>query len=77
MVTIYNLSYYPAAVSIQGNDAFKALDDPSDQIALFVMYEYGDQEPDVECDPNDITWCHIYVQRSNGDIHEVFDDETC
>ena len=76
-ITIYDLDYYPAAVKLSGVEVFEVLDSGENQAALFVMFEYGVPEPDVEFDANDITWCQIFIERSNGEIDRIFDDETC
>lgn len=76
VIAVYDLAIYPAAVKLKGVESFVELDIPEDQKSLFVMYEYSSPEPDVEFDPNDITWCQIFVERNDGRIFKVFDDET-
>ena len=76
-ITVYDLALYPAAVKISGEETFAPLRSGRDQRAIFVMYEYGMPEPDMEADPNDITWCQILVETSTGEVDKVFDDETC
>lgn len=75
--TIYDLAYYPAGVKLPGSEEFRELDDPANQAAVYVMFEYGEAEPDMEFDENDVTWCQIFVQRNEGEIEMIFDDETC
>jgi hypothetical protein len=75
--TVYDLAFYPAAVKLSGKEEFQELDNPENYDDVFVMFEYGDSEPDVDFDENDITWCQLYVRRKDGAIAKVFDDETC
>ena len=76
-ITVYDLALYPAAVKLSGPETFEPLCSERDQRAVFVMYEYGVPEPDMECNPNDITWCQVLVESSTGEIDTIFDDETC
>src|SRR5689334_8447313 len=59
-ILVYDLALYPAAVKIAGEETFGALKDGSFfPTAIFVMYEYGEPEPDVDFDRNDISWCRV------------------
>jgi hypothetical protein len=77
-VLVYDLTCYPCAVKREGAESFR----PSPSIPvrptrIFVLYEYGEPEPDMEFDPNDITWCQVFAEVADGSLVKVFDDETC
>jgi hypothetical protein len=76
-ILVYDLAHYPAAVKIAGPESFSTLDSvPTHPAHVFIRYEYGEPEPDVDFDPNAITWCQIFVDAEDGNLVQVFDDET-
>ena len=75
-ITIYNLSFYPSASTIGGEEAYYISDLTCEVPALiFVMYEYGILDEGDDFDKNDITWCQVFVESPSG-LTKVFDDET-
>lgn len=75
---VYDLAFYPAAVKLPGAENYARLASqkciPSE---VFVLYEYGTPEDDMDFNRNDITWCQIFVVTESGKLETVFDDETC
>jgi hypothetical protein len=76
-LAIYDLEYYPAATKLSGPETFETMNPQcTGPSRVFVQFEYGEPEPDVEFDANDVTWCAIYTETPNGDLTKVFNDET-
>jgi hypothetical protein len=75
---VYDLAVYPAASKTRGEEVFERLirESGSDS-PVFVRYEYGVPEPDMEFDRNDICWCQVFIEIGSGELAKVFDDETC
>jgi hypothetical protein len=75
---VYDLAMYPAASKTRGAEVFEPLARESGSASpVFVRYEYGAPEPDVEFDRNDISWCQVFIETTSGSLAKVFDDETC
>ena len=76
-LTVYDLSCYPAASKAAGVEKFRRLGFPSHNMGMvYVMYEYGEQDEDEPFDRNDITWCRVWIENSQGILRLVLDDET-
>jgi hypothetical protein len=77
-ILLYDLSKYPAASKMPGDESFSEIKETKagSGLPVFVMYEYGELDDDQEFDPNDITWFQVFVEASNGRLVKVFDDET-
>ena len=75
-IVIYDLAYYPTANKPKLEETFSPLVEQCDASSIYVCYEYGPPEEDVPFDPNDITWCQVYIIDENDDLVKVFDDET-
>jgi len=74
---VYDLAFYPAAIKMPGPESFTELSGmPTRPAKIFVQYEYGPREPDMEFDRNAITWCQIFSESEIGTLVKVFDDET-
>ena len=75
---VYDLSRYPAASKLSGVESFvpMSVDQGDSGLRVFVMYEYGEPDEDQKFDPDDISWCQVFVESKNGQIKKVFDDET-
>lgn len=78
-ITVYDLSYYPAAVKLKEEFAKKQVSvENIEDFNVYAIYEYSDEfetEDDVDLDPNDITWGTAYI--ANGDVvNKILDDET-
>lgn len=55
-IVIYDLAHYAAAVKIAGPEAFDTLKSmPMSPTHVFVMFEYGEAEHDMDFNCNDIT----------------------
>ena len=77
-VVIYDLAYYPAAVKTAGPESFSELPDmPIRPSRIIVHYEYGVPEPDMDFNQDDISWCQVFTESTDGMLIKVFDDETC
>lgn len=70
-VTVYDLAYYPAATKLAGSESFRLVGAGK----VYMMYEYGEAEDDEVFNPDDITWCQIWLGRQS-DLELVLDDET-
>ena len=76
-ICIYDLVLYPAATKIAGSESFVQIEQTENAPKkVVVMYEYGELDPDMTFDPNDITWCQIFIENEMGELTSVFDDET-
>ena len=76
-ITIYDLAFYPAAVKLEGEETFVAMDSmPVRPSQVYVCYEYGELDPDQQFDRDDICWCQIFTESQSGQLVRVFDDET-
>ena len=74
-ITIYDLSFYPAATKIKKEYEFDEIDS---NVAVYVNYEYDDEymyEDDVDFDLNDISWAKVFIQREDK-LRMILDDET-
>jgi hypothetical protein len=77
MPTIYDLAYYPAATKLRGSEEFLLAANEGEKTGLvYVMYEYGERDEDEPFDSNDITWCQVWLENSQGMLLKVLDDET-
>lgn len=78
-IEVYDLKYYPSATKLKNEfELIKLNLYNTDQYNVYAIYEYSDEfedEEDVEFDPNDISWCYIFI-CSNGSIEEIVNDET-
>ena len=75
-ITLYELSYYPAATKLNENFKMKATD--FKEVNVYVNYEYSDDfmyEEDIEFNNNDITWAKAFVKKGDQTI-KILDDET-
>ncbi|HEX7861323.1 MAG TPA: hypothetical protein VF773_13405 [Verrucomicrobiae bacterium] len=77
-ITVYDLIEYPAASKGSANASVALVRhrDGSTDLRVFVMYEYGELDADEEFDPNDITWCQVFVENLRKELQMVLDDET-
>ena len=74
---IYDLGYYTSSTKPKGDEDFKPMEGVATIPArVFIGYEYGETDEGETFDPEDITWCSIYVEEASGTLKKVFDDET-
>ena len=73
-VTVYDLSYYPAARKSQyKSELVKVKDDEFEMFEVCVLYEYGD---DYEGN-DDISWCTVWLYNpQNDNLMELISHET-
>jgi len=73
---VYDLALYPAATKEKGGETFGQVGASGQKPgSVYVQYEYGELDEDMEFDPNDITWCKVWFDNGNG-LANVLDDET-
>ena len=75
MITVYDLSFYPAAVKLNKEFELEMVDSG---VTVYVNYEYNDEymfEDDVEYDENDISWAKAFIQNGEN-VKMILDDET-
>lgn len=76
-VILYDLEHYPAASKISGPEEFQEVtSNEGDRLRVFVRYEYGEVDEGEPFDRNDITWCQVWLEREEGKLVRIFDDET-
>ena len=76
-IILYDWALYHAAVKLKGDEEFFRMPTQRERPSrVFVGYEYGPTEADEEFNSNDISWCQVFASTSNGEIIEVFNDET-
>jgi ribosomal protein S27E len=78
-IVVYDLSYYPAACKVAGDEHFELLTLTSGTVenhTVFLMFEYGEFDDDQDFDRNDISWCQVFLKDASGRHACVFDDET-
>lgn len=75
---VYDLRCYTSASPSEEPETFKTVgaDDGQGGVRVFIMFEYGKLDEGVVFDRNDITWCQVFLERIDGVLQMVVDDET-
>src|SRR5258708_1962506 len=77
-ISVYDLTKYPAATPGRSEGDFVPVVHPDggNRVRVYVMYEYGDLDPDQTFDRNDVTWCQVYIEDTAQKLIKILDDET-
>ena len=77
-VIVYDASYYPAASRNKASEKFDRVPGghESERFQVYAMYEYGQLDDGEEFDPDDITWCQVFIENDRRQLVMILDDET-
>ena len=78
VIPVYDVSFYPCATPKNGEAKILEIDGLQGQnhLKVFVMYEYGETDPDEIFNRDDISWCQVFVEDQNQNKIKILDDET-
>lgn len=74
-IVAYDLQFYPASKKLSGEEVFSAISSGYDGYGVYLMYEYGETDSDMQEDVNDLSWCQAFIELPDGSVLKVFDDE--
>lgn len=76
-IIVYDVSLYPTGISSKEpySEVF-VQECKTDEFNVYVMFEYSALDDDQVFDPNDISWCAVFVENSFIAITKIIDDET-